>query len=97
MSFEDAFTREKKGEIKIGVKLKLLEVLCSTQSMCRRPMRQPSTNVSEKCGADGGEKKKADKHTDKISQGRVHTRFHTIIILTSMKMSSNIFKLNFWY
>lgn len=57
MSFEDAFTREKKGEIKIGVKLKLLEVLCSTQSMCRRPMRQPSTNVSEKCGADGGKKK----------------------------------------
>lgn len=48
MSFEDAFTRrEKKDEIKIGVKIKLLEVLCSAQSMQQRPMRH--NEAQHKC------------------------------------------------
>lgn len=33
----------------------------------------------------------------KMSQGRGHPRLYNIIILTSVKMSSNVFKLNFWY
>ena len=42
----------------------------------------------------GQMEKKVDPN---ISQGRGHPRLYNIIIPTSLKMSSNVFKLNFWY
>lgn len=87
--------REKRWD-KISVKIKLLEALCSLQNMCKRLMRHNTAQL--KCLSKvWGRWEIKLTHTHKISQGGVHTRFHTIIILTSVKMSSNIFKLNFWY